>query len=893
MPNFIFDASFLKRNQTIEPVNKEQYSALYQGQTPLYFNATDDPNTNAQLLAFKADPSFDSFKNQYEQILASIRRWCLANNVPLIRVRSDEPQGISAIRLLYYRLFDPADFFSIRAAILFDEGKKSLEELYLLLHDERIPFDSKKNVLMNLQEGIVVCGDGTVTNIIDAKDDLKAATGLAQTIASAKKKLIQQQILNFINLKHFNIKPGEEIHLGNAFYDVVADSYGVAKRNDNIKIPGSEKYSNELIAYIDTQLTPQVVIRFLTEQMLLDLKPLQETLFKEKKTVEWSADFINQAEKLIKLFNDRYSPLMTIDMHSIMQSDEDGLILSPKPINETWLQVTTIKQFYRLFCRWNTMSHAVSLEEGSTTLNYAESFIWIEEGSEIKSCTPQQFFAPYLKEMKPFTHREVTRPGTTTNQGIELLNQLWAHYPSYKSELVQCLRDPDVDVAYLLAGSNVELIEEIIRNQLQPQRAFSFVVDLHVVRSLHRAEKFDVLKQLGECGIIDTYKLALNKEYELLNSLLQHDVLGPDHFHYPPNYALVGPHKHVDIEKTICVLASNQQFDLIGKLSDKGLISESMLLCVSTSLKTPALKILYNQNQTNLIKQLFRNGSLTTAQLAIAQKWEILGSLLAEGAIQSQHLSYRVEAGEHYQQNTVWILILYNQIDLFQNLLDKQLFKTDQFIAKAGSGTYRGKTALDWLFQAEQFDLIKSLLERKAINVLVLAEKKEFSVLAKLIDHQLLTAEDLNEKVRITRGTKSPLKFLVKHQQFELLQKLAEQGLLTEGDLSMRLEPGKNLEQILNENQQQNLVQQLRDAAGASSAPVRMDVDYDFENPPDRPKRKALGEEFHKELEQEAPPTKKRHTNNPLTFFPKAPQANENGAPSNDVAPDAYRGNST
>lgn len=144
MPNFIFDTSFLKRNQTIEPVNKEHFSALYQGQTPIYFNATDDPNTHAQLLAFKTGPSYDSFKNQYEQILASIRRWCVANHVPLIRVRSDDPQGISAIRLFYYRLFDPDDFFSIRAAILFSEGKKSLEELYLLLHDERIPFDSKK-----------------------------------------------------------------------------------------------------------------------------------------------------------------------------------------------------------------------------------------------------------------------------------------------------------------------------------------------------------------------------------------------------------------------------------------------------------------------------------------------------------------------------------------------------------------------------------------------------------------------------------------------------------------------------------------------------------------------------------------------------------------------------
>jgi hypothetical protein len=889
MPNFIFDTSFLKINQTIEPIQEEQFSALYQGQTPIYFNATDDPNTNAQLVAFKAGASFETFKNQYEQILASIRRWCIANNVPLIRVRSDEPHGISAIRLFYYRLFDPNDFFSIRAAILFSEGKKSLEELYILLHDERIPFDSKKNVLMNFQEGIVVCGDGTLTNIIDAKDDLKAATGLDQTIASAKKKLIQQQILNFIKLKHINIIPGNEIHLVNAFHDVVADSYGVPKRNDNIKIPGSEKYSDELIAYLKTQLTPQIIIRFLTEQMLLDLKAVQETLFKEKQMVEWSTDFISNVEKLIKPFNDRYSPLMTIDMHSIMQSDEDGLILSPKKINETELHVTTIKQFYKLFCKWSTSPLVVTLEDDPRALYYAESFIWIEEGSEIKSCTPQQFFAPYLRTRKPFTREQVQQhPGLET-KGLELLNQLWTHYPNYRNELVQCLRDPDVDIAYLLSDSNVELIEEIIRNQLHPQKAFTFAVNLDVVHSLHHAGKFDLLKQLGQCGIIDTYRLALNKEYELLNSLLEHDILVQDHFRYPLYYALVGSYKHVDIEKTICLLASNQQFDLIGKLSDKGLISESMLLRVSTNLKTPALKILYTQNQTDLIKKLFRNGSLTTAQLAMAQQWEILGSLLAEGAIQPQHLSHRIESGEHYQQNTVWILILYNQMDLFSNLLDKQILKTEQFIAKAGSGTYRGKTVLDWLLQTEQFELIKSLLEKKAISVLVLAEKKEFSALAKLIDHQLVTAEDLNEEVRLTKGTKSPLKFLVKHQQFGLLQKLTEQGLLTEKHLSMRLEPGKNLEQLLNENQQQDLIQQLKDAAGAS--PEKMDVDYDFENPPNRQKRQDRGEKFHQEFAHQEPLAKKRQLK-PITFFSEAPEPNENNPPSNDMVPGTYKGNS-
>ena len=881
MPNFSFDTRFLKRNHSIEPVNTQQISALYNGEPPIYFEATGDPDTNAQLQAFKASPSYPSFQHQYERLLVDIKKWCVANNVPVTRVRTDDPQGISAIRLFYYRLFTAEDFFSIRAALLFDEGKKSLEELYILLLDERISLDNKKNVLMNFQEGIVVCGDGTLTNIIDAKDDLKAATGLEQTIESAKRKLLQQQILNFIKLKRINIKAGNEIHLVNAFYDLVADSYGVPKRNDNVKTPGAEKYVNELVTYLNSQLTPQVVIRYLTEQMNLDLKFAQETLFKGKEAVEWSADFIVQAEKLIKAFNDRYSPLMTIDMHSIIQSDDDGLRLTPKPINETWLQATTIRQFYKLFCIANATPHMLTVADGPRTLKYSESFIWMEENSEIISCTPQQFFAPYLRTNKPFTLEHFQRLSGLKTHGVELLNQLWTHYPNYKNELLQCLRDPDVDVAYLLSSSNVELIEEIIRNQLQPQKAFSFIVDMEVLRSLHTAGKFDVLKQLGQWGIIDTYKLAKNKEYALLNSLLQHDVLVQNHFLYPPYYVLTAYYKDVNIIGTIRLLVSEQQFDLIGKLSDKGLITEAALLYTSSLFRGSALSTLYAQKKIELIKQLFRNKAITSTQLAADNQWEILASLIAENAIRSEHLSDKIGSGTNYQKNTVFILILNNQKDLFLKLLDQQLLKTEHFMAKAGSGIYKGKTALDLLFKAEELDLIKSLLERKAISVLELAEKKEFPALAKLIELQLLTAEDLNEEVRTQRETKSLLNFLVKHKQFELLHKLADQGLLTEEHLSRRVEPSKYLEQLLNENQQQSLVKHIRNAAETASAPERMDVDFDFENPPNRPKRKE-GEDLEQAFPVEAPAAKKRRSS-AITFFSEAPEPDENDSLSNTL----------
>lgn len=237
MPNSTFDARFLQSSHTIAPVNQQQLSALYDEAAPIYFEATDAPDTNAQLRAFKASPSYEPFQQQYQYLLTCISEWCVANNVPLKEVWSDdnEPQRLSAFQLFDTRMFGPVDFFSIRATILFSEGKQSLEELYILLNDERIPFDSKKNVLMNFQQGMVVCGDGSLTNIVDAKDDLKAAIGLDATIAAAKKKLIQQEILHFIQLKHFHIRPGNEIHLVNAFYDVVAESYGMSKRNDNVK----------------------------------------------------------------------------------------------------------------------------------------------------------------------------------------------------------------------------------------------------------------------------------------------------------------------------------------------------------------------------------------------------------------------------------------------------------------------------------------------------------------------------------------------------------------------------------------------------------------------------------------------------------------------------------
>lgn len=883
MPNSTFDARFLQSSHTIAAVNQQQLSAFYNEAAPIYFEATDDPDTNAQLQAFKASPSYEPFQQQYQYLLTCISEWCVANNVPLKEVWSDdnEPKRLSAFQLLDTRMFGPVDFFSTRATILFSEGKQSLEELYILLNDERIPFDSKKNVLMNFQQGMVVCGDGSLTNIVDAKDDLKAAIGLDATIAAAKKKLIQQEILHFIQLKHFHIRPGNEIHLVNAFYDVVAESYGMSKRNDNVKIPGAEKYSDQLVAHLNAQLTPQIVIRLLTEQIHLDVLTIQANLFKGRESVDWSASFINEAEKLINSFNDRYSPLITIDIHSIIQSDEDALVLAPKPINETALQVTVIKQFHTLFCKQNMLSNVITLADGPRSLNYIESFIWIEEGSEITSCTPQQFFASYLQAKTPFKREQPSWRPNIAPQGLMLLNQLWTYYPTYKNELLQCLYEPNVDVAYLLSGSNVELIEAILHNQLQPQNKFSFVVDMNVVRLLNRTERFDLLKQLSQCGIIDTYTLVLNKEYALLDSLLQHEVLSPAHFerHYHITSSL-------KIYETIYLLASRNQFDLIGKLSDKGLISQEMLRYTSNNITTSVLTTLYVQKKMDLIKQLFRNGSLTTLQLATDNKWEILSSLLAENAINLEHLSYRAESGTHFQQNTIFILVINNQKDLLLSLLNRQLLIPEQFVAKAGSGVYKGRTALDLLLQKGEFDLIKSLLEQKVINILTIAEHKEFSTLDKLIDLQVLSRDDLSEEVRTAKTTKSTLKFIVRHQRYDLLQKLADQGVLIEAHLSLQLAPGKNLAQLLHENQQQGLLQQLNSAAEIREAPTQMDVDERgyIENPPNRPKRTRNKEEFELELAQDAPAVKR-----PLTFFAEVPEPNKDAAPSNDRAAGTYK----
>ncbi|MFJ1268235.1 hypothetical protein ACD661_06675 [Legionella lytica] len=877
MPNPTFDTRFLQNNYTIAPVNQQQLLAIYNGQAPVYFEASDAPDTHAQLTAFRANISFQLFQSQYEYLLAHIKKWCRDNNVPLIRLRSDEPQGISALRLFYTRLFGPEDFFSIRAALLFGEGKKSLEELCILLQDERIPLDSKKNVLANFQEGIVVCGDGSLTNIIDVTDDLKAATGLDQAIATTKRKLLQQEILHFIQLKRFKIKPGNEIHLVNALYDLVADSYGVPKRNDNIKIPGTEKYSADLTKYLDAHLTAQSAIRFLTEQMLLALRNMniQQTLFKGQESVEWSAGFINEAEKLIKSFNDSYSPLITLDLHSIMQSDEDGLTLTSKALNETALQVEAVKQFYQLFCKGGVVYPVIKFEDRPGTLVcYSESFIWTEEGSEIKNGTPQQFFTLFLRNTMPFTPVNVQKNPSVKRQGIGLLNELWLHYPNYKNELVHCLQDVGIDVGYLLSGTNVELIEEIIRNQLQPQEKFSFEVSLNVIRSLYKARKFDILQQLGKCGIINAYTLAENNEYELLDYLLQNDVLTQARFHQEAPYV----HGSLRRNETISILAARQQFDLIGKLSDKGLISESMLLNWSSAFRNSTLRMLYAQRQVTLIGQLFRNGSLTTLQLAIDNQWEILNSLLAENAIRPEDLNHKRDAGNYYLQNTILILAINNQKDFLLSLLKHQLLKPEQFVAKAGSGFYKGHSALAILLLKEEHELIKSLLEQKAISVLKIAEQKEFSTLEKLIDRQLITAEDLNEEVKTARTTKSVLKFIVRYQKYNLLQKLAAQGVLTEAHLSMQLEPGKRLEQLLNENQQQDLVQQLNGTAVyEASEPMNVDEDY-VENPPNRPKR-TKGEIENTRGAAQAPSVAIKRPAPFLGFF-DAPEANESSGPS-------------
>lgn len=360
----------------------------------IYFTENDsEKNTASQLADFKNGREFAQFKKQYESLLSSLDQWCVTHEVQKTLFDNLDiegllylPKQIPAFELLKQRLFN--GYYSIREAILYREGKQSLEELSRLLHDKNIREELKKNILCNLQISIGVCSDGTLTNIIDAKDNLKGSLNSYSLIMNIKRVLVQQAALLFLHQVIKTYPIGNEIHYVNAFHNHVALNYGLPKRTDqfiNSLHLGVERLEQFAIS-VERYMTPARVLEHLISQLIPEFSTMHERLKRDFFSATISIPYtniqgkelLNQTEELIDVWNKKYSSLMTLNFYSLLNWDENNQI-SLIPLNETAIKAKITTVFRNTFLTEKCQPITLTNSSKSISLTWDTGQLWFEK----------------------------------------------------------------------------------------------------------------------------------------------------------------------------------------------------------------------------------------------------------------------------------------------------------------------------------------------------------------------------------------------------------------------------------------------------------------------------------------------------------------------------------
>ncbi len=772
MPHLAFNPDFLRVFVPPE-VTRAEIMSIYGGQEdPIYF-VPGDGDTADQLRAFKLHPEFENFKRQYEKLLHGLNDWCLQQgiqqlyfpDIPLdaevvadegataVEVAEEEP--IPAFDLFKLHLFGEYDFYSLRAVILFKEGKQALEELLLLLWNDDVPLDKKRSVLESLQASITLCSDGVLTNITDAKSDLLAYTGVFCTIQNTKRNIMQQFALDIIKSMYPDIDAGYEIHFANSFVNYVAHTYGV--------LPYDESYAHSLgidIEQLDCfsdimerEFSPEIVLNALVEVVAGEfqafLAKINTTFFDGTSIRKMSQDGSDAGDfmsinELIAKWKSRYDPLFSFTTNDIFQEkDEQGLYVLA-PYNAAFVHAKVACGFNRMFLR-ESQEYVFRPEGASeTSLVFNTGFYWVNQQDTIHACTPDIFVT-------------MRAPATDSPERLAhclILQDLMLTFPDSSQQLLAFIAQAE-DILLWLMESGFDAIATALLNS-------EFCTISHLTAR----------KQTGvNAGINALWLIASDLKFDLIKKLFKSGRLTSEQFTAAP---LGGEHVGKNV---FWFLAVQDQFDLIEELAPL-ITSDHLGLAPQTG-------------QDENINFLWF--------LASRQKFPLIRRLFADRSLRPDHVS-AISKSEGV--NVIWYLAIWREFDLLDAFLTKNLITPESLLAKTQTAGSLSGNVLLLLASQEQFLLIRRFLAKNLITPESLAQTfqggkyagantlwflafyKQFSLIEDLFIAECLIPEQVMALPQVEEGMgMSILRLLVDNQQFSLVQKLFRRGFFTSEQL--------------------------------------------------------------------------------------------------------------
>ncbi|EHL29956.1 ferredoxin reductase domain-containing protein [Legionella drancourtii] len=828
------------------PQDLNDFSTVY-NEAPVYFVAVSEQDTNKQLVEFRQSSSFSLFKTQFEILLTKIDEWCSNHNIQEI---FPQRNNLSAISIFKENLFAARRHFDIGEAVLFNQGKKALEELLLLIENNEISVDGKKNVLSNLQKGIVVCVGGVLTNVIDAKDDLKAHTGLNEILYKIKVTLIQQIALTEIRQQYGNTK-GNEIHYVNAYYNYVAKDYGLKLKEDNFIHYALKNINStdleEFKKMLNERFTPKIVLNNLLDKLKENWHTLYNALLKDLHNNPYISS--SESEKLSRLFfyqeqwNQKYAALFELSIYDLGSAQDDGdFMLHDLTMLNSTLSPKVIKNFSE---RYLNQERKRSLPiNDNVSISYYNELLWCENQGNPELVT--------LETIQQINRNHLS-PEAMINY-CYVMEQLLVEYPNAREQFLHLLNPlsdafSDIILEHMLLG----LIFFIENNDLTPLLKEQFYSDsnrLHQLISAYPDEILNYLFELkntrhfqdptfinevldemydnedaGEATTLLWY-LVHYKKWDSVDLLIKNKSITTKQLTIAP---VEGAYQGVN---TLRLLANMKQWHFINKLLHLKLITSEQLDATSQQEKHKKMDVLWLLaccNQWGIIKELIQQNLITATQLSFLlqegeyqginiiwlfanhNQWEIITALINKNLLRSEDLSSKPQQGENQGKNILWFLAAKQQWQILDYLLNHLVITVEQFSSLAEQAEDKGINILWILVRYGQWGLFRKLLEQRLITseqllpvpqqgelqgkniLLLLVFQCQWDIFTELLKQKLIISEHLS--IIPQYGQEKGLTLLwclTHHRQWNICKELVRQKLITSEQLSFAPQQGPN-----------------------------------------------------------------------------------------------------
>jgi ankyrin repeat protein len=245
------------------------------GQAPVVFS--DKKYHGKTIQQFLASSDFERCQKEYSDLLDGIVKFVRNNSSKIVPELT--PEEIASINGAFEKLKNhlsdlDSDFFGPHKNILYGAGKEYFHELEQLLNSEWSPIEKRIDAIQAMAPHMVFCSGGVLTAVEDAISTLKhqGTTGMAYR---TKIQIVESHIIQYVKASH-KYKIGNEVHYVNAYFNYLAEEFGVHPRLDEFVSIALPVISLEQLEACKTEvkkgLTPTDVATAMADDFLGQIK---------------------------------------------------------------------------------------------------------------------------------------------------------------------------------------------------------------------------------------------------------------------------------------------------------------------------------------------------------------------------------------------------------------------------------------------------------------------------------------------------------------------------------------------------------------------------------------------------------------------------------------------